>query len=105
MQARRSSRAYVQAEQYYARKRVTNARWKRAELRQQYRERRLVLKAIVSTLIAQGMTQAEVAHRANLHEKTVQRIMRGTDGRVRFHEPTEAGIVNVFLDMKGREAA
>lgn len=91
------------AAEYNARKAETDRAHKErvAAIRKaDYRERRKMLRALVTSLLNDGMTRKMIAELAGVNERTVRRILKGTD-RVTFYEPTEAKIMALYAEVKG----
>lgn len=84
------------AKRYYARKNRTDTLWKQNEQRERYQYRLTRMRSIVKAMMAAGYTRKDVARLAGLNEKTVRRIINGTDGRVRFYATTEERIVRAY---------
>lgn len=92
------------AKRYYARKTVTDGKYKRKERSERYHTRLMYLRNAVNALLGAGMTRKDIADRAGLNEKTIRRILNGIDGRKRFHQPTEERILALYRHMKEAEA-
>lgn len=84
--------------------RAYHAAWKERKRDVNYQERAVVLRSMVGRMVGQGMQYVDIASAAGVCDRTVSRILTGSAGRTRFHQSTEARIVDVFLEVKGRAA-